>query len=637
MTSSAADPFVGQVLEDRYQVDELIARGGMANVYRATDLRLGRPVALKILAGTLANDQNFVERFIHEARATASLMHPNVVAVHDQGLALGFPFLVMEYVPGKTIREVLAAHGPFTSAHALEIMKSVLAGLAAAHDAGFVHRDIKPENVLITNEGLIKVTDFGLARVIADQPASSTTGAVLLGTMAYLSPEQVQQQPIDQRSDVYSSGILLYEMVTGRVPFTGNTPLDVAYKHVNEDVPAPSILQPDVPPAVDHLVLAATARNINDRLPSARAFQDGVIRALNAVPQAEALTTALPLNATQVLPVTAPRGGQIQSEDQSKSSTRTNEESSVRDRRKVKRESFFAKKRKTILRVIGGLAAIIVGAGAWYMLSGNYQPVPNVIGQTMDQAAPAFAALELTYEPIEEFSEDVPAGTIIRTEPASGQRARVGNPVKVYVSKGPERYVIPADIVGKTPAEVEQILKDLNLVVSGTEEIFDDVVEAGKVSSTNPAPGASLKRDTPVIIQISKGPEPVEIPKIVGVLLSDATPSMTALGLTIQVAEEVFDEVAPVGTIVSAEPAPGQIVPKGSIVKVKVSKGPALVSVPNVVGKSVAEATSILEGAGFVVNKVNKLPAAPLQIVYSQNPAANSKVAKGSTITIEIV
>lgn len=631
MTTSAADPFIGQVLEGRYQVNDLIARGGMANVYQATDLRLNRIVALKILAGTLANDPNFVDRFIQEARATAALMHPNVVAVHDQGLALGFPFLVMEYVPGKTIREVLREHGPFTSAHALEIMKSVLAGLAAAHDAGFVHRDIKPENVLITNDGLIKVTDFGLARVISSQAVSSTTGAVLLGTMAYLSPEQVSQQPIDQRSDVYSAGILLYEMVTGRVPFSGNTPLDVAFKHVNENVPAPSILQPDVPPAVDHLVLAATARNVNDRLPTARAFHDGVIRALAAVPQAEALTTALPLKNTAILPKFAPQS-QNSPDEQNKFRSETK-----KDSQKINSAGYFAQQRKTFVRIFLGLASIILGAGAWYLFSGTYQLVPTVAGQTLEQATVAFSDLGLTFEPIEEFSEEIPSGVIIRTEPDSGARARVGNPVSVFISKGPERFEIPQDIAGKSIADVERIIKELNLVVAGTEEIYSADIEIGKVAATNPAPGASLKRDTPVIIQVSKGPEPIDMPNIVGALLTDVAPLMLSLDLTIEVVEELYDEVAPIGTILETDPVAGTKVPKGSTIKVKTSQGPPLVPVPNVVGKSVSEATKILQDAGFVVVKVNKLPAAPLQIVYSQNPPANSKVAKGSTITIEIV
>lgn len=559
MTLPTTDPFVDQVLEGRYQVDELIARGGMANVYRATDLKLGRTVALKILAGSLANDPSFVERFMHEVKASAALMHPNVVAVHDQGLALGFPFLVMEYVPGKTIREVLAVHGPFASAHALEIMKSVLAGLAAAHDAGFVHRDIKPENVLITNNGQIKVTDFGLARVITDQPANSNIGAVLLGTMAYLSPEQVQQHPIDARSDVYSSGILLYEMVTGRVPFTGATPLDVAYKHVNEDVAAPSILQPDVPPAVDHLVLSATARNINNRTSSARAFQEGVIRALSAVPEAESLTTALPIKGASRLAPATPRGGQVMAPNYQSN------DSGIA----VKANRFSFSKSKTVLRASGALVALMAAVLAWYSFSGSYKQVPDLSGQTVEQVMQTLNELELGISEVAEFSEDVPIGAIIRTEPAAGKKAKVNNPIQVFVSKGQERYVIPLEVVGMQPADVEKLLQDLNLKMGETSEIYAETVESGKVAGTDPVPGSSLKRDTVVNIQISKGAQPIEV--------------------------------------------------------------------PNVIGKSVEEATAILQSAGFVVNQENKFPIAPFKIVYSQNPPALSKVAKGSVITIKII
>jgi serine/threonine-protein kinase len=281
---------------------------------------------------------------------------------------------------------------------------------------------------------------------------------------------------------------------------------------------------------------------------------------------------------------------------------------------------------------------MVVGAGIWYMFSGTYQTVPNIAGQTLEEASASLTQLSFDFNPIDEFSEEIPVGVVIRTDPEIGKRARVGNPISVFVSKGPERYVIPAEIVGKSPREAEQILKDLNLVVSGTEEIYDDVIEAGKVAATNPAPGASLKRDTPVIIQISKGPEPVEIPAVIGSLLSDVLPMLTNLGFTVVVSEQVFDEVLAIGAVVAIEPEQGSVVPKGSELKVKVSKGPSLISVPNVVGKSVNEATAILQAAGFAVVRENLLPGgAPLNLVYSQSPAANSKVAIGSTIIIKIV
>jgi len=557
------DPLLGKVLEDRYRVDELIARGGMATVYRGTDLRLGRTVALKVLGGVLANDPDFVERFTQEARATAALTHPNVVAVHDQGISAGFPFLVMEFVQGRTIREIMAQSGPFTSAHALEIISSVLAGLGSAHDAGFVHRDIKPENVLITNDGHIKVTDFGLARVISDTPVSDSTGAVLLGTMAYLSPEQVQQLAVDQRSDVYSCGILLYEMVTGLVPFTGTSPLEVAYQHVNSNVSAPSSVQPDVPPAVDHLVLAATRKSPLDRIQSAREFRDAVIRAISAVPRAEALTTALSIQATQIIP-TPPRGvrQELHRPDPIQEREPGNGASGVKV---VNVRKGLRGKLAPLLLII----ALVAGGGAWYQYSGSYEVVPPVSALTVDQATVILAPLELGVEVVEEFSEDIPVGVVIRTDPAIGEKSRKGSPVTLFVSKGQERYLIPSNLSGKDPADVTAALEDLTLIISRTEEVFDELIPAGKVVSTDPIGGTSVKRETSVTILVSKGPD--------------------------------------------------------------------LVDVPNVVGMSTETATSTLQAAGFKVDKVNILPVAILNMVYSQKPAAGSKAPRGSVIKIEIV
>jgi len=582
---------LGKVLEGRYSVDELIARGGMATVYRGTDLRLGRTVALKVLGGVLVNDPDFVDRFTQEARATAALTHPNVVAVHDQGISEGFPFLVMEFVQGRTIREIMAQTGPFTSAHALEIISSVLAGLSSAHDAGFVHRDIKPENVLITHDGHIKVTDFGLARVINDTPVSDSTGAVLLGTMAYLSPEQVQQLAVDQRSDVYSCGILLYEMVTGLVPFTGSSPLDVAYQHVNSSVSAPSSIQPDVPPAVDHLVLAATRKLPTERIQSAREFRDGVVRAISAVPRAEALTTALPLQNTQVIP-TSVRGAHratgaipLQKPNPGVGSSGVHRESSTRPK---------SRKLTPLLLIL----ALLVGGGAWYQFTGSYEVVPPVSSLTVDEATVILAPLELGVEVVEEFSEDIPVGVVIRTDPASGENARKGSPVTLIVSKGQERYLIPSDLTGQDPKDATSALEALTLVISATNEVFDELIPVGKVT--------------------------------------DATTTLGAIGLTTETIREDFDDSV-AGTILSTDPIPGTTVPKGTVIKVVLSKGPVLVDVPNVVGMDVATATTTLQSAGFQVKTVNKLTVAILNKVYSQNPAAGSKSPKGSLVTLEIV
>jgi serine/threonine-protein kinase len=535
----------------------------------------------------------------------------------------------MEFVQGRTIREIMAQTGPFTSAHALEIISSVLAGLSSAHDAGFVHRDIKPENVLITHDGHIKVTDFGLARVINDTPVSDSTGAVLLGTMAYLSPEQVQQLAVDQRSDVYSCGILLYEMVTGLVPFTGSSPLDVAYQHVNSSVSAPSSIQPDVPPAVDHLVLAATRKLPTERIQSAREFRDGVVRAISAVPRAEALTTALPLQNTQVIP-TSVRGAHratgavpLQKPNPGVGSSGVHRESSTRPKNR---------KWAPLLLIL----ALLVGGGAWYQFTGSYEVVPPVSSLTVDEATVILAPLELGVEVVEEFSEDIPAGVVIRTDPASGENARKGSPVTLIVSKGQERYLIPSDLTGQDPKDATSALEALTLVISATNEVFDELIPVGKVVSTDPVGGTSVKRETPVVILVSKGPAPVEVPPIIGTLITDATTTLGAIGLTTETIREDFDDSV-AGTILATDPIPGTTVPKGTIIKVVLSKGPVLVDVPNVVGMDVATATTTLQSAGFQVKTVNKLTVAILNKVYSQNPAAGSKAPKGSLVTLEIV
>lgn len=632
------DPFIGQLLDSRYRIDELIARGGMATVYRATDTRLGRTVALKILAGTLANDSTFVDRFIHEARSTAALAHPNVVAVHDQGIWNGFPFLVMEFVSGQTVREILRQHGPVTSAHALEIIKAVLAGLTAAHDAGFVHRDIKPENVLITSDGHIKVTDFGLARFINSTGQETSTGAVLLGTMAYLSPEQVQQQPIDQRSDVYSTGIMLFELLTGQVPFTGSTPLDVAFKHVQEEVPAPSTLQPDVPPAVDHIVLAATRKSVPDRIQSARAFYDAVCRAMTGVGPAEALTTVLPIGQTLVLPVSSEvdKGtGHFTEFDQRSHSVVNNPEQRLPQ---TSVDEMGPRKQRSRLRkfTIGIAVTASLLAGLWYYFIASSVTVPSVAGMSSGQAVSTLSEQDLQPEIVKQFSETVQSGSAIGTRPAQGETVRKGSRIDVLISKGKERYIIPATLVNQDPNTATERLRALTLVVGNTISTYSDTVAIGKVVRTVPSSGSQVKRATSVTLVVSKGPAPVNIPDVIGLTVEQATKKLASAGLRTNVQDAKFDDSAE-GTIISTNPGPGASVKRGSSVNITPSKGPLLVPVPNVVGMSTDDAVATLRAQGFKVNKHNRLGVVVFNSVYSQDPGADTNVRRGSTITIEIV
>ena len=612
------DPFIGQVLDSRYRIEHLIARGGMATVYQATDLRLDRIVALKILAGTLVTEPGFVDRFINEAKSTAALTHPNVVAVHDQGVWHEFPFLVMEYVAGQTIRDVLRTQGPFTSAHALEIMKSVLAGLTAAHDKGFVHRDIKPENVLITADGHIKVTDFGLARLINSSAETSNTGAVLLGTMAYLSPEQVLQQTVDQRSDVYSAGIMLFEMLTGRVPFTGQAPLDVAYRHVNEDVPAPSTFQPDIPPALDHIVLAATRRSTAERIQSARSFYESVLRAETGVPQAESLTTVIPLVDTKVLPLP-----EAQTQQWHPTTVQGNEPST---------QSSGTSRKAVIVAAV--ITALLIGTGYWYSTIFNMVTVPTITQSS--QVASALSGLDLTAVTTREYSETIKRGRLITSDPRAGAKVKRGSTIRILISKGKERYIIPQGLVGLTESDASTLLKGLTLSVKGTQVRHSQTIPTGRIVSSFPAIGTAVKRATPVTLVVSQGPAPVTVPVITGLSVARATALLNAKHLTLKIESQIFDSSVE-GTVLSSNPSDGAVVAQKSRILVTVSKGPALITVPNVVRMSRDLAVATLRAAGFSVKVQHTNGPAIFNKVYSQSPGASTSARRGSVVIIEIV
>ena len=629
MVSSAPDALVGQTIDGRYEVRARLARGGMATVYEALDLRLDRVVALKVMHRHLAEDPDFVARFQREARSAARLTHPHVVGVYDQGEANGQIYLAMEYVPGRTLRDILRQFGPLSPEQALVILDPVLEGLAAAHSAGFVHRDIKPENVLISDDGRVKVADFGLARAVSTSNTSATQG-MIIGTVAYLSPEQVQHGDADGRSDVYAAGILLYEMVTGQVPHAGESPLSVAYQHVNTDVPAPSQVRPGIPADVDALVVTATRRDANLRYQSATDFLADVRRVRTVLPAprpftdtrdtliVDAATTAR-LNAAaqrQAAPP-APMAPQTPAPDSTEVAT---------------------PRRRRRWPVVAAVVAVLVAAaafGGWYLASMRTVPTPDVLGRTTDQAQAVLAAAGLTMEIGEQqFSEDVPRDRIIASDPRPGDGVREKGAVAVVVSKGPERYVVP-DVAGATPQEASAAIAAANLTPGATREEFDDSVPVGSVVGTNPGIGAELKRGAAVEILVSKGPKPVTVPDVVGRKAAKAESTLAELGLQVSTTSK-FSETAPKNEVLSQSLPAGTVVDSGTTISLVVSKGPPPVTVPNLVDMPRSKAVNTLRKLGLVA-KVVEGAATPLKRVYSQDPKPGSEIPKGSTVTIRII
>ena len=610
----------------------------MATVYEATDLRLDRTVALKVMHPHLAHDQAFVARFQREAKAAAKLTHGHVVAVYDQGDDNGLVYLAMEYVPGRTLRDVLRQYGPLTPEQALVFLDPVLEALTAAHAAGFVHRDIKPENVLISNDGRVKVADFGLARALSTDTKSVTQG-MIIGTVAYLSPEQVERGEADGRSDVYAAGILLFEMITGKVPHAGDSPLSVAYQHVNNDVPPPSSLVPAIPADVDAHVVTSTRRDpalryqnaadfladvrrVRGMLPPPRPFVDSrdtliVDATMSAQLEAAASVTAAhqaPTPPPGTPPPAPPSGGKAPD---------------PQSRHRRSKAPWIA------LAVI--LAVLVAAFGGWYIAAGPGKtiPVPSVVGATVDDATATLATQGLSINVTEEqYSETAPAGTIITTDPAPGDSIAKDGTVSAVVSKGPERYDVPA-VKGMSEQDATAALTAANLSLGTVDQAYDDKVDAGLVVSSKPKAGASVKPGTPVSIVISKGPQPVPVPDVVGKKVGGAKNALADAGLRTDVSEK-FSESIPNHVVISMKPKAGTVVDSGTKVALVVSKGPPPVTVPNLIDMNKNKAISTLRNLGLRA-KVIQGAATPLNRVYSQDPKAGTQIPKGSTVTIRVI
>jgi beta-lactam-binding protein with PASTA domain/serine/threonine protein kinase len=647
--TQVSDRLVGRVLDGRYRVGARVAKGGMATVYQALDMRLDRTVAVKVMHDGLGDDAQFARRFVAEARAAARLSHPNVVAVFDQGDDDGTLFLAMEYVPGRTLRDVIREQAPLSPGRALDLLAPILSALSAAHDAGIVHRDIKPENVLISDKGAVKVADFGLARAVSATGNTATQG-LLMGTVSYLAPELVTDGSADARSDVYSAGILLYELLTGNKPHTGDTPIQVAYAHVHADVPAPSLEQPGVPPYVDALVQRATARDRDLRPADARVFSRQAHRVRSALE--EGLSDDPELTGDLTVPIQQIRQDSGYDDGYTRGVPTELPEpplhhdtivvpvdkgrptgAPVKVPAKVPPQ---ARRGRGLIALIVILAvAIGIGTAAWYYGIHRYTSAPSLVGKSPAAAAAEAGKVGLhTSQANQDFSEDVPKGDVMATDPAAGDRIRKNGEIDLTISKGPERYRVP-QLVGLDLDAAQQALGSVKLVTGQIHEQYSEAVPQGKVIAISPKFNAVVKPGTAVNFAVSKGKRPIDVPDLTGKSYGEARDALRKLGFVVGRTEQYNATVAE-GNVISQSPNSGTLFAKDKV-QLVVSLGPPLVDVPNVKRKSTADAQKILTDAGFVV-KVEKAPFnLGLNIVAAQNPGAGKKAQPGSTVVITVL
>jgi beta-lactam-binding protein with PASTA domain/tRNA A-37 threonylcarbamoyl transferase component Bud32 len=599
-------PLVGRLLDGRYRLDSQIARGGMATVFVATDTRLDRQVAVKVMHRALAEDPEFVARFTREAKASARLSAAEVVAVHDYGTdpSTGLAYLVMEHIRGINLRQLLLERGALTPARAVALMEPVLRALAAAHAAGLVHRDIKPENVLLADDGRVKVADFGLARAVEASNLTQTTG-LLMGTVAYLSPEQVETGLADARSDVYAAGVVLWELLTGTPPYSAETPLAVAYKHVHEDIPPPSSAMSGIPPALDALVTRATRRVPGDRPANGEAFLNELRTAAGGLPSvAEPSVTQ-----HQTVAIPRPPAGTPERPPRTK------------------------RRRPWLVPTAAFLAlALAVLAGGWYLGTQRFTKAPGVTGKTFAEASSILDSEGLDAKRgVAEFSEFVAVNLVLKQTPGLGAKIRKGGTVTLVMSLGPDRRVVPS-LVGKAEAAAKAALVRVGLkVAEKADREYHPSVQAGSVIRTDPPAGRKLKPGTAVTLVLSRGTPPVPVPNVVGQPKAEAELALVKKGFKVNF-DDAFSDTVEKGRVISQSPAASLTAPRGSTVRLTISKGPDIVTVPNVRFKSEDDAVRILREAGLVPEIRDS--GGPFNRVYGTDPSAGAKVRRGTVVRV---
>ena len=644
MTSTSSDPLIGRLIDGRYQVRSRIARGGMATVYLATDLRLERRVAIKVMHGHLADDSQYKARFIQEARSAARLAHPNVVNVYDQGQDGETAYLVMEYLPGITLRDLLMEHKVLTTMQAMDIMEAILAGLAAAHKNGIVHRDLKPENVLLADDGRIKIGDFGLARAAS---ANTATGNALLGTIAYLSPELVTRGVADTRSDIYAVGIMLYEMLAGEQPFRGEQAFQIAHQHANDTVPTPSTKNPRVPAELDELVLWATARDPEQRPRDAKAMLDQLHETEALLRLDEPATAATTLQRTMIMPsaIASPsstgdtqiltpkarhRTGPILTETANALAMKS-------DRRRRKGFWLFA-------LVI--LIAALAGGTGWYFGTGPGAQVaiPDLAGQTPAAASTALTGLGFTVNPAygQAPSVKVPKGAVVQTTPQIGTRAPKNSQVTLLLSTGPQLLSVPV-LVGQPEKAAIQKITDARFAYDSKNSTrqFDAKVAKDTVLAASGAGGLDLVKATtygeqqPISLVVSAG----AIPDVAGKSFADATSTLNNVQLTATRGRQDFSDTVPTGNVIGVEVADGTVIRPGGSISLTISRGKEQIAVPDIVNMTWDKAKKALTAAGFTFTYDNKAVADIFPgsfRVATTNPAFGQSADKGSSVKVTL-
>ena len=653
MSVNTTDPMIGRLIDGRYQVRSRIARGGMATVYLATDLRLERRVAVKVMHGHLADDSQFKQRFIQEARSAARLAHPNVVNVFDQGQDADSAYLVMEYLPGITLRDLLQEYGSLTSQQTIDISEAVLSGLAAAHKAGIVHRDLKPENVLLADDGRIKIGDFGLARAAS---ANTATGAALLGTIAYLSPELVTRGVADTRSDIYAVGIMMYEMLTGEQPFKGEQPMQIAYQHANDTVPVPSAKNPKVPAELDELVQWATEKDPEQRPRDARAMLDQLHETESQ------LRTALPPGSTSshrtlLMPAATAKAatGETVSFARPSAPSGSDAETAIIAPRGPRdpgiSDSTSALARVSQKRRGRGLAIFLVilvlaaaaGVTGWYfgLGPGSRVTIPDSIaGLSPAAATTALKNLGLTVNPTNgtTTSNTIAPGAVADTDPKLGSSVAKGGQVTLLISSG--RKLVAFSITQGMPvAAAEAIIKaapwtEKTAILQFDPKVPQDTVIAayGADGKTNLIGSGSYGQELPVTLVVSAG----AVPDVANQSFAQASTALAAVKLTAQEGDHAYSDTVAKGNVIGLEVPDGTFLHPNDSVKLQISDGPAPVAVPNIVGLSWAKAKPLLDAAGLKYNYDHTAdgPQSALIFVKSTNPKPGTMVHRGDTINV---